>query len=221
MKKSVLLKVSAGALSLCIFGGTAFGMCAGHTSADIRETAETSETVTSETVSSQTALSGADSESAVQTMSVQATAAVPASVQDSDTTMVRVCQCGEHFVMEGSWKTDWSKHVMQAHRGSCHWGDNAFTEAEMRAAWPEDFEDSKDTVVEDTNETKVAHYWCSCGFHTTDKSELMRHTVAGNNAGDMIHSYNTTYKTVEETKEYEAKEQAEKIWSYIRRLWTI
>ena len=49
--------------------------------------------------------------------------------------------------MEGDWKTEWRKHVIQAHGGSCHWGDNAFTEEEMRKYWPEDFEDK---TVEDT-----------------------------------------------------------------------
>lgn len=51
------------------------------------------------------------------------------------------------------------------------------------------------------NSDMVAHYWCSCGFHTTDKRELMKHTVEGNSSGDALHSYNTTYRPAEEPKD--------------------
>ena len=58
-----------------------------------------------------------------------------------------------HFVMKDDWKAEWRKHVIQVHHGSCHWGDNAFTEEEMRRYWPEDFENK---TVEDMSEKQAA-----------------------------------------------------------------
>lgn len=104
MTKMVLRIVTA-MMSACMLGG------------NVSDT-DTSALVLNETQTVSALKQTASVASAVATVSV-------ASAESSDTTMVRVCQCKEHFVMEGDWKTAWKKHVIQAHGGACHWGDNA------------------------------------------------------------------------------------------------
>ncbi len=125
------------------------------------------------------------------------TAEKAAKEQDSDTTMVRVCQCKEHFVMEGDWKTEWRKHVIQVHHGSCHWGDNAFTEAEMRRYWPEDFENK---TVEDMSEKEAAE--------KAEKERLEKE--AAEKAAREQAEREAAEKAAKEQAEREAAEKAEK-----------
>ena len=102
-----------------------------------------------------------------------------------------------HFVMKDDWKAEWRKHVIQVHHGSCHWGDNAFTEEEMRRYWPEDFENK---TVEDMSEKQAAE--------KAEKERLEKE--AAEKAAREQAEREAAEKAAKEQAELEAAEQAAK-----------
>ena len=210
MTKMVLGRVAA-MISACVLGGNVSGT---GTSALVLN-----ETVQTETVASPVAMSDAKSEYVAQTaaalnqtasVSFAAVTVSVASEKSSDTTMVRVCQCKEHFVMEGDWKTEWRKHVIQVHGGSCHWGDNAFTEEEMRKYWPEDFEDKtaedtfdKDQAAKEEAERKAEE-------ERKAREEAERKAEEERKAKEEAERKAEEERKVKEEAERKAKEEAER-----------
>lgn len=106
----MLVRMVTAMMSVCMLGGRVPGTDA---SALILN-----ETVQTETVASPVVMSNDESAYAVQTVAAPRQTVTTASVasdngiavtsaESSDVTMVRVCQCKEHFVMEGDWKTAW------------------------------------------------------------------------------------------------------------------